>query len=57
MISDDELYRLAVFLGSAAMILIVVYHFFDVNARTDETVKEKTAVKAAQTTPTSTKSR
>lgn len=32
MISDDDLYRLAVFLGSAAMVLIVVYHYFEVNA-------------------------
>lgn len=37
MISDDELYRLAIFLGSAAMVLIVVYSFLEVNTR-DETV-------------------
>jgi oligosaccharyl transferase complex subunit OST4 len=33
MISDDQLYTLAIFLGSAAMLLIVVYHFLEVNAR------------------------
>jgi oligosaccharyl transferase complex subunit OST4 len=32
MISDNDLYRLAVFLGVAAMILIVVYHYLEVNA-------------------------
>ena len=33
MISDEQLYTLAIFVGSAAMILIVVYHFLEVNAR------------------------
>lgn len=32
MISDDELYRLAIFLGSISMVLIVVYHFLEVNS-------------------------
>lgn len=32
MISDDDLYRLAIFLGSASMLLIVLYHFLEVNA-------------------------
>lgn len=32
MITDDELYRLAIFLGAVSMILIVIYHFFEVNA-------------------------
>lgn len=32
MISDDDLYRLALFLGSAAMVLIVAYHYIEVNA-------------------------
>jgi oligosaccharyl transferase complex subunit OST4 len=34
MISDDDLYRLAIFLGSASMVLIVLYHFFEVNSGT-----------------------
>ena len=32
MISDDDLYSLAIFLGSLAMLLIVVYHFLEINA-------------------------
>ena len=32
MISDDTLYTLAIFLGSAAMLLIVLYHFLEVNS-------------------------
>lgn len=40
MITDSELYRLAIFLGSAAMVLIIVYHFFEVNA--DEKERETT---------------
>ena len=35
MISDDELYRLAIFLGSLAMLLIVLYHFLEINAKDD----------------------
>ncbi|KAI1471356.1 Oligosaccaryltransferase-domain-containing protein [Daldinia caldariorum] len=42
MISDDDLYSLAVFLGSAAMILIVLYHFFEVNSQ-DSALSEKAA--------------
>ncbi|KAF3490807.1 uncharacterized protein GIQ15_00324 [Arthroderma uncinatum] len=34
MISDSELYQLAIFLGSCAMLLIVVYHFLEVNSNT-----------------------
>ncbi|KAI9679554.1 MAG: hypothetical protein M1817_005576 [Caeruleum heppii] len=33
MISDDDLYSLAIFLGSVAMLLIVLYHFLEVNAK------------------------
>lgn len=36
MISDDQLYTLALFLGSASMLLIVLYHFLEVNAVDDE---------------------
>ncbi|GAM88563.1 hypothetical protein ANO11243_065970 [Dothideomycetidae sp. 11243] len=32
MISDGNLYNLAVFLGSTAVLLIVLYHFLEVNA-------------------------
>ena len=46
MISDNELYSLSVFLGSAAMLMIVLYHFLEVNA-IDES-KEADAKLAAQ---------
>ena len=49
MISDDDLYRLAIFLGSVAMILIVLYHFLEVNTKVDE----KVPAKAIQSTPQS----
>ncbi|MCJ1324203.1 hypothetical protein MMC10_000865 [Thelotrema lepadinum] len=32
MISDNELYSLAIFLGSLSMLLIVLYHFLEVNS-------------------------
>lgn len=35
MISDGGLYSLAVFFGSAAMLLIVFYHFLEINAKDD----------------------
>jgi oligosaccharyl transferase complex subunit OST4 len=59
MISDDDLYRLAIFLGSAAMILIVLYHFLEVNTKEDEvvavTLKEKVPAKPVQSASQSTK--
>ncbi|KAF2219127.1 Oligosaccaryltransferase-domain-containing protein [Elsinoe ampelina] len=33
MITDSALQSLAIFLGSAAMLLIVLYHFLEVNAK------------------------
>lgn len=33
MITDDELYMLAIFLGSMAMLLIIGYHYLEVNAK------------------------
>ena len=35
MITDNELYTLAIFLGAVAMLLIVLYHFLEVNAIED----------------------
>ncbi|KAL2009370.1 hypothetical protein VTN00DRAFT_7564 [Thermoascus crustaceus] len=32
MITDDDLYQLAIFLGSCAMLLVVLYHYLEVNA-------------------------
>lgn len=40
MISDGDLYKLAVFLGSCAMLLIVLYHFLEVNAQDNNKVNE-----------------
>lgn len=36
MITDNQLYSLAIFLGSAAMLMIVLYHFLEVNATDGE---------------------
>jgi len=38
MITDAQLYSLAIFFGSAAMLLIVLYHFLEVNAQDDTTL-------------------
>lgn len=35
MISDSDLYSLAIFLGCVSMLLIVMYHFLEVNASPD----------------------
>ena len=32
MITDNQLYTLAIFLGSAAMLMIVLYHFLEINS-------------------------
>ena len=41
MISDNDLYSLSIFLGSCAMLLIVLYHFLEVNAKDDDDVSEE----------------
>ena len=49
MITDDGLNSLAIFLGALAMLLIVLYHFLEVNAIEDNntsTTDEKTAAAA-----------
>ncbi|EGX88496.1 Oligosaccaryltransferase [Cordyceps militaris CM01] len=40
MISDNDLYTLAIFLGSAAMLLIILYHFLESGAA--KTIREET---------------
>jgi hypothetical protein len=45
MITDAQLYSLAIFLGSAAMLLIVLYHFLEVNSE-DHVAPEKPKVAA-----------
>lgn len=59
MITDSELYSLAIFLGSAAMVLIILYHFFEVNADENEKriEKEKAATQGTQPGPATTKTR
>ncbi|KAJ5756796.1 Oligosaccaryltransferase [Penicillium manginii] len=61
MISDGDLYRLAIFLGSCAMMMIVLYHFLDVNASdeepTDTTTKSSKPIEsttASSSRPTAT---
>ena len=39
MITDNDLYSLAIFLGSLSMLLIVLYHFLEVNAQDDDPSK------------------
>jgi oligosaccharyl transferase complex subunit OST4 len=46
MITDAQLYSLALFLGCAAMLMIVLYHFLEVNA-VDDAPSEK-AVQGAR---------
>jgi len=41
MISDTSLYTLALFLGSASMVLIVLYHFLEVNAKDSDVLSEQ----------------
>ncbi|KKK16365.1 hypothetical protein P175DRAFT_0454708 [Aspergillus ochraceoroseus IBT 24754] len=52
MITDDELHRLAVFLGSCAMMMIVLYHFLEVNAKDDEDTVNATKKSAGGVTAT-----
>ena len=55
MISDDDLYRLAVFLGSMSMLLIVLYHFLEVNAKEDDTPSASAAVEKGGARPVAAK--
>ncbi|EXJ84602.1 hypothetical protein A1O3_05272 [Capronia epimyces CBS 606.96] len=53
MITDDQLYSLAIFLGAAAMLLIVLYHFLEVNAQdgadlTSDLTSDKSGVGAVK---------
>jgi oligosaccharyl transferase complex subunit OST4 len=60
MITDGELYRLAIFLGSAAAVLIILHTFFEVNAKTEdgEDDKEKAPLKTgSQSATANTKTR
>ncbi|KAJ0168131.1 hypothetical protein CTA2_9620 [Colletotrichum tanaceti] len=48
MISDNDLYRLAIFLGSAAMVLIIFYHFVEVNKEEELPAKAVGTAKPAK---------
>ncbi|KAK8429763.1 Oligosaccaryltransferase-domain-containing protein [Phyllosticta citricarpa] len=41
MITDTGLYTLAIFLGSAAMLMIVLYHFLEINAKDAEPLSKE----------------
>ncbi|KAI9834111.1 MAG: hypothetical protein M1826_005222 [Phylliscum demangeonii] len=59
MISDKDLYSLAVFLGSMAMLLIVLYHFLEINAKSEPvppSTGPMTGVEQVLATPKSRKS-
>ncbi|KAI4174418.1 MAG: hypothetical protein LQ343_002355 [Gyalolechia ehrenbergii] len=47
MISDNDLYTLAVFLGCLSMLLIILYHFLEVNAIDDSATATGAAGKVA----------
>lgn len=51
MISDDSLYSLAVFLGSASMLLIVLYHFLEINAKDTKEASPLTSERKADALP------
>ncbi|KAI4218376.1 MAG: hypothetical protein L6R36_008989, partial [Xanthoria steineri] len=55
MITDDQLYSLAIFLGSISMLLIVLYHFLEVNAQ-EEGAAAKDTSPANKTSAAATKS-
>jgi oligosaccharyl transferase complex subunit OST4 len=46
MITDNQLYTLAIFLGSAAMLMIVLYHFLEVNSSDEELPPSSTSSQA-----------
>lgn len=47
MISDGALYQLALFLGAAAMLMIVVYHFLEVNSDEHQQTTDSNSTKQA----------
>ena len=47
MITDSQLYSLALFLGAASMLLIVLYHFLEINSKEEELPIDGDAEKVA----------
>ena len=56
MITDDQLYSLAIFLGCMSMLLIVLYHFLEVNAKEGEKEGAKDTSPANKTSAAAPKS-
>ncbi|KAI5296524.1 hypothetical protein KEM52_000932 [Ascosphaera acerosa] len=50
MITDDELYSIAIFLGVLAMFLIVLYHFLEVNSTNENSDTPTKPAKPAKPT-------
>ncbi|KAF2496265.1 uncharacterized protein BDZ99DRAFT_464332 [Mytilinidion resinicola] len=48
MISDNTLYSLALFLGGLSMLLIVLYHFLEINSEEHKALKAKSIPGAQQ---------
>ena len=51
MITDNALYSLAVFLGSTAMLMIVLYHFLEINAKDGKETTPLSAERKADAVP------
>ena len=51
MISDADLYSIAIFLGCASVIFIVLYHFIEVNASKVLNSEKETAAQAQSAKP------
>jgi len=49
MITDAQLYSLALFLGGAAMLLIVLYHFLEINSKEAEPLSKERQTDAVPT--------
>ena len=51
MITDGDLYKLAILLGAVSMVLIVLYHFLEVNAIDEASPSEKKSTAKASSDP------
>lgn len=51
MISDNDLYSLAIFLGSLSMLLIVLYHFLEINAEPENQKSSRDGLGTANPAP------
>ena len=51
MITDAALYSLAIFLGSTAMVMIVLYHFLEINAKDGKETSPLSSERKADAVP------